>query len=169
MFDSLGKITDLNLKDQIITFKLAFTNPSTLNKIEKYIEDEINLKLSAKPARNTERLRSMPQHRKWFACVWEICNFLVEQENKRLPWNMHLKVNAAFMNHTRHELEKKYFPCTIIRHGDQEIPYPAHVTQVTVEEMHAAIKQLIIDYTEMGVDFEAYKREAEEDYTVEEP
>lgn len=137
----LSKVKSFDKKAYEVTLELLFLDEDIVTYLEE-LETSGKAFLSNVKSYHRKETTSDAQRKKWFVCVSKILD-----HNK-------ITLTAEEIKGLHYELKISYFPCKFVKIGNKDIPIPPSINDLTQEEMGECLQRLILDYSQLGVNFE---------------
>jgi hypothetical protein len=146
-----GYITDIDYKEYTVTVGVGFLEPYQIEQLEKMKNTMEPVKLTIQPVNKTVKMKTLPQHRKFFAMLRDILKWKRSKDST-------IVINALSMRIVYDEVRKSYFPVRIVNLGKEEVFTVPSIRELTMDELREVISNMYNDYSELGVDFDEYKK-----------
>lgn len=146
-----GYITGIDYNEYTVTVGVGFLEPYQIEQLEKMKETMEPVKLTIQPVNKTVKMKTLPQHRKFFAMLRDILKWKKKKDST-------VRINALAMRIVYDEVRKSYFPIRTINLGLEEVFTVPSIRELTMDELREVIDSMYNDYAEVGVDFDEYKK-----------
>jgi hypothetical protein len=146
-----GYIKDIDYSDFSITINIGHMEPDELQALEDQRNTMEPVEVSIRPVRKSVKMKTMPQHRKFFAMLRDI---LMHKKKKHES----MLINALAMRIIYREIREVYFPTEAFTLGGEEYFTVPSIRALTMEQLSEVIQRMYDDYSTVGVDFDEYKR-----------